>query len=164
MTLGSPLVLLGISGQLCAGPSAQTPGRVLGGGAWAILNHQAKVIVVLEAGAAIESHGGQGGIVHLCCPVVGLAVTRGCPAMALLEKVYQTFKGFFISGDAVRLRSNVGCPICPHGFLAFVGVRVGQILAHRIHSSLEHTGHTAPENGGNLFKNKYKGFSFVICC
>jgi len=89
----------------------------------AILNHQAKVIVVLEAGAALESHGGQRDILHLCSPLVSLAVTRRCPTVALLESVYQTFKGFFVCGDPVRLCCNVCWPICSHGFPSFVGVK-----------------------------------------
>jgi hypothetical protein len=52
----------------------------------AILSHQAKVIIVLETGVAIESHGGQRGILPLCSPLVGLAVTRGARPWACLNR------------------------------------------------------------------------------
>ena len=67
-----------------------------------------------EAGAALESKGCQCDVIHLLCPLVGLAVARGCPAAGLLEQFYQTFKGFFVGDDAVHLCGNVCWPICPH--------------------------------------------------
>src|SRR5260370_41411457 len=51
----------------------------------AVFSHQAKVIVVLEAVAAFESKGCQRDVIHLLCPLVGLAVAGGCPAVGLLE-------------------------------------------------------------------------------
>src|ERR1700732_2875883 len=59
-------------------PGRESVQRVFG--ARAVFCHQAKVVVVLEAGAALESYGGQRGILHLCSPLVGLAVARGGPA------------------------------------------------------------------------------------
>src|SRR6266403_5375363 len=106
------------------GAGVARPGISSARSAWTVFYHQAKVIVVLEAVAAFESKGCQRGVIHhLLCPLVGLAVARGCPAAGLLEQVYQTFKGFLVGGDAVHLCGNVCWPICPHGFLAFVGVK-----------------------------------------
>src|SRR6267154_5869778 len=79
-----------------------------------MLYHLTKVVVVPEAGAALESKGCQRDVIHLLCPLVGLAVARGCPAVGLLEQFYQTFKGFFVRDDAVHLCGNVCWPICPH--------------------------------------------------
>src|SRR5258707_5451997 len=89
-----------------------------------MLYHLTKVVVVPGAGAGLESKGCQRDVIHLLCPLVGLAVARGCPAVGLLEQFYQTFKGFFVGDDAVHLCGNVCWPICPRGFLAFVGVKL----------------------------------------
>jgi hypothetical protein len=104
----------------------------------AVFCHQAKVIVVLEAVAAFESKGCQRGVIHLLCPLVGLAVARGCPAAGLLEQVYQTFKGFFVGDDAVHLCGDVCWPICPHGFLAFVGVKATLLRRRGTRARLQH--------------------------
>ena len=75
MTLGRPLVSPGFVG--CHARVDRNPR--------AILSHQAKIIVVLKAGAALESHGGKRGIFHLCSPLVDFAATRGCPTVRMLE-------------------------------------------------------------------------------
>lgn len=101
------------------GAGVARPGISSARGARAVFYHQAKVIVVLEAVAAFESKGCQRGVIHhLLCPLVGLAVARGCPAAGLLEQVYQTFKASssaamrFISaatyaGQFVRMASSL---------------------------------------------------------
>jgi len=92
-SLRSPLVSSGLAG--CHGPA--DPANAEGASvarpgissarfrARAVFYHQAKVIVVLEAVAAFESKGCQRDVIHLLCPLVGIAVARGCPAMRLLE-------------------------------------------------------------------------------
>src|SRR5258706_6772788 len=66
------------------GAGVARPGISSARGAWAVFYHQAKVIVVLEAVAAFESKGCQRGVIHhLLCPLVGLAVARGCPRACL---------------------------------------------------------------------------------
>ena len=67
------------------GAGVARPGISSARGARAVLYHQAKVIVVLEAGAALKSKGCQRDVIHLLCLLVGLAVARGCPAVGLLE-------------------------------------------------------------------------------
>jgi hypothetical protein len=83
----------------------------------AVFYHLAKVIVVLEPVAAFESKSCQRDVIHLLCPLVGLAVARGCPSVGLLEstrrsKAFSSATMRFISaatyaGQSVRTASSL---------------------------------------------------------
>src|ERR1700738_436161 len=80
LTTAGPLPTLGRSLEAPGGDRVR---RVCG--ARPVFYYQAKVIVVLEAVAAFESKGCQRALIHLLCPLVGLAVARGCPGVGLLD-------------------------------------------------------------------------------